>query len=53
MHQKLPPQETEEKYKKRCDLVNRDIERQLQNQREREMLMQEELKPQGKELGSG
>jgi hypothetical protein len=43
MHQNLPPQETEEEYKKRCDLVNRDIERQLQNQREREMLMQEEL----------
>ena len=44
MHQTEPKTESDEEYERRCESVNRDIERQLRDHKERDMMMQAELK---------
>ena len=44
MHQTGPQSETEEAYKRRCKMVNKDTERQLRDQKERDVMMQSKMK---------
>ena len=44
MHQTEPKTESDEEYKRRREIVNKDIEKQLRDHRERDMMMQAELK---------